>query len=181
MKRVIITPADFGGAALNELKQWLAITTTHDDEVLLGLLKSSAEMCEAFTGSLPLFTACEEIHPISCDWQCLITRPVDAITQVEGIPAEGSSFVLAPHAFEIDLDADGTGRFHILKQGSAGRVAVRFDAGIAPDWAALPKALSHGIIRLAAQQFRERDNGQASSPPAAVTALWRPWRRMRLI
>jgi len=180
MKRVILTPAELGGAALGELKQWLAISTADDDAVLLGLLKSSSDMCEAFTGAMPLLAACEELHPVTNEWQNLITRPVEAITRIEGVPAEGSRFSLASDAYEIDLDADGTGRFRILSQGAAGRAAIRFDAGIAPDWSALPKALSHGIIRLAAQQYRERDNGELSAPPAAVTALWRPWRKIRL-
>ena len=180
MHRTIIAPAEIGGAALDELKQWLAISTAHDDAVLTGLLKSSLEMCEAFTGSMPLSATCEELHPVTREWQCLTTAPVLAITGIEGVPAEGPRFALAGDAYEVELDADGTGRFRIISQGAAGRVAVRFAAGLAPGWGTLPEALRHGIIRLAAQQFRERDNGEAAHPPAAVTALWRPWRRMRL-
>lgn len=47
------------------------------------------------------------------------------------------------------------------------------------DWSALPEALRHGVIRLAAHLYRDGD-GAAAAPPAAVAALWRPWRRMRL-
>jgi uncharacterized phiE125 gp8 family phage protein len=69
----------------------------------------------------------------------------------------------------------------VLRPGIAGRVAVRFTAGLAPDWAALPEALRHGVLRLAAHQYRQREGDQQSAlPPAAVAALWRPWRRLRL-
>jgi uncharacterized phiE125 gp8 family phage protein len=69
----------------------------------------------------------------------------------------------------------------IARQGAAGRVAVRFVAGLAPDWAGLPDALRHGVVRLAAEAYRQRDDpGPAPQPPSAVAALWRPWRRMRV-
>lgn len=180
MKRAIVTPADFAGAALGELKQWLAITANAEDTALVALLGAAAEMCEAFTGTMPLEVLCEELLPASAQWQTLSARPVQAIAGIEAVPAEGARFALAPDAYEIELEADGTGLVRVTRQGSAGRVAVRYTAGLAPDWAALPEGLRHGIVRLAAHQYRQRDEGGAASPPAAVTALWRPWRRLRL-
>lgn len=180
MKRVIVAPADLAGAALAELKQWLAITSTAEDPALAALLGTAAEMCEAFTGTMPLEALCEEVLPGSAEWQMLATRPVQAITGVEAIPAEGARYALAPGDYEIELEADGSGLVRLLRQGNAGRVAVRFTAGLAPDWASLPEGLRHGIVRLAAHTYRERNEGGGSAPPAAVTALWRPWRRMRL-
>lgn len=180
MKRVILAPAELGGAALDELKQWLAITTSHDDEALLALLGASIDMCEAFTGSMPLSATCEEVLPARAGLHCLATRPVQAITGIEGIPAEGSRFAFPSDAYEIDIDADGTGQIRIARQGAAGRIAVRFVAGLAPGWGSLPEGLRHGIIRLAAQQFRDRDAAPDTTPPAAVTALWQPWRRLRI-
>lgn len=55
---------------------------------------------------------------------------------------------------------------------------VHLTAGLADDWASLPDALRQGIVRLTAHLFAERDMGE---PPAIVAALWRPYRRMRLI
>ena len=38
-----------------------------------------------------------------------------------------------------------------------------------------------GVLRLAAHQHRERESeGAAPLPTAAVAALWRPWRRLRM-
>ena len=69
----------------------------------------------------------------------------------------------------------------VSNPGAAGRIAVRFVAGLAPGWNGLPESLRHGVIRLAAHQHRMRESSTADPiPPAAVTALWRPWRRMRL-
>ena len=181
MKRVIITPAALSPAALDELKDWLAITTPRDDAALAGLLRAALETCEAFTGRMPLATLCEEVLPASGHWQTLATRPVLAITGVEGIPAEGARFALAATDYAVELVADGSAMVRVPQPGPAKRVAVRFTAGLAADWAGLPESIRHGVLRLAAHHYRQREAGPAQpEPPAAVAALWRPWRRMRI-
>ena len=181
MKRRIVTPAALPPAALAELKQWLGITTAQDDAPLAALLRAALETCEGFTGLMPLEAACEEVLPAQAGWQALATRPVQAIAAVEGIPAEGSRFALPAEAYAVELEADGTGRVVVFQQGAAGRIAVRFTAGLAATWTDLPESLRHGVLRLAAHQHREREGaGAAPLPPAAIAALWRPWRRMRL-
>ena len=181
MNRTILVPPAPADAALRELKDWLAITTPDEDAMLSGLIGAALEACEGFTGSLPLEATAEEIMPASGGWRGLVTRPVQAVLGVEGIPAEGSRFAMAPDAFEFDLDAHGGAHVRIMRQGAAGRIAVRFVAGLAADWDALPDALRHGVVRLAADLYRQRDESRASTnPPAAVAALWRPWRRLRV-
>lgn len=181
MKRVIITPAVLAGAALDELKDWLAITTATEDEFLSGLLRASLETCEAFTGQMPLEATCEEIHPADSAWRGLVTRPVLAVTGIEGVPSDGARFALAGEDYMIDLDACGGAHFRLLRLNQAGRVAVRFISGLAPGWASLPEGLRSGVVRLAADAYRNRNGEPAGSgPPTAVAALWRPWRRMRV-
>lgn len=41
----------------------------------------------------------------------------------------------------------------------------------------LPESVRHGFLRLAAYRYRELV--ASLPPPAAVAALWRPWRRLR--
>lgn len=180
MQRTIVAPAELPAAALDELKQWLSVRSSTDDAALTGLLRTALEICEAFTGSVPIACTCEQVLPASGEWQALASRPVQVISGIEAIPAEGPRYALAPDAYEIDLTADGAGLVRIARQGNAGRVAVRFVAGIAPAWEMLPEGLRHGVIRLAAHHWRMRDSGADTAPPAAVAALWRPWRRVRL-
>ena len=96
-----MTP-DLSGQPLDELKEWLAITTSGEDALLVRLLEAAWQMCLRFTGTA------------------------------------------------------------------------------ATGWSELDEGLRHGLIRFAAHQYRARDGAEASALPAAVAALWRPWREVRL-
>ena len=181
MKRAIVTAPVLSPVALSELKQWLGITTAQDDTALTGLLRAGLETCEGFTGLMPLEAECEEVLPLRGGWQMLFTRPVQAITALDGLSANGARSALPASAYAIELDANGGGRVMVTVPGDAARFAVRFTAGLAPGWEGLPESLRHGLLRLAAHQHREREtSGAGPLPPASVAALWRPWRRMRL-
>jgi len=182
MKRAIIVPAIVAGAALDELKDWLAITTARDDAVLTSLLHGALDMCEAFTGQMPLEALCEEVLPASAFWQQLQTKPVQAVAGLEALFPDATRVAVAPREHEIELDADGGGRVRLLRQIGTSRVAVRFTAGITPNWTTMPEGLRQGVLRLAAHHYTQRaGGGKETAPPAAVAALWRPWRRLRLI
>ena len=89
MQRTIVTPAVLPPTALAELKQWLGITTAHDDALLAALLRAGLETCEAFTGTMPIEVGCEETLPAASGWQCLATRPVQAIAGIDALTDAG--------------------------------------------------------------------------------------------
>ena len=179
MQRAIVTPADMAGAALSELKSWLAITTTRDDPGLLTLLGAALDMCEAFTGLMPLVAECTEVLAPAATWQVLRTRPVQAIRGVARRDDAGAWRDLPATEYAIDLLADGGGRVRVSGDRA---LRVRFTAGLAAEWTGLPATLRHGIVRLAADQYEQRGTVAArTAPPACVVALWQPWRRMRLV
>jgi uncharacterized phiE125 gp8 family phage protein len=181
MQRTILTPAALPVAALGELKDWLAITTGGEDAPLTRLLHAALGLCEGFTGHLPLETQCEELLPASAAWQTLATHPVQAVVAVDAVAADGTRSPLPVTDYAVDLTADGGARVRVLRPFAARRIAVRFSAGMASGWAALPDAIRHGTIRLAAELYRDRTEASSTrTPPTAVVALWRPWRRLRL-
>lgn len=181
MKRAIIVPAAPAPEALAELKQWLAITTTGDDASLQRLVAVALELGESFTGSMLLESTCEELVPASGDWQSLCTRPVQAVVAVEAVTIAGQRALLDVGAYSVELLGDGGARVRLTGGAAEARqLAVRFIAGLASSWAMLPDGLRHGVIRCAAHLHRQSETGTADALPAAVAALWRPWRRMRL-
>ncbi len=121
-----------------------------------------------------------ETVPAQPGWRRLARTPVVAITALEALPAEGDGVVLALGAYAVDIDAAGDGWVRIVAPGGAARIAVTYSAGLATGWGGLPEPLRQGIVRLASHLFAHRDADDEGAPPAAVAALWRPWRRMRL-
>ena len=80
---------------------------------------------------------------------------------------------IAGDGIAVDIDADGVGWVK-----GVGVMRVTFTAGLASGWAALPAPLRQGVAMLAAHLFTDR---AGSAPvPAAVSALWRPFRTVRL-
>lgn len=178
MTRLITTPPDFSGAALAALKEWLAITTAREDALLIRLLASAHETCERFTGLMPLACGVEEqFDPAPC--LAVKTRPVRAVTSVAWLDAAGVAAAIDPATWTQVIAAGGACTVRLDAPPAEGRVVIAFTAGIADGWAAIPPALGDGILRLAAHGYRSRE-GVASEPPAAVAALWRAWRRLRL-
>lgn len=76
------------------------------------------------------------------------------------------------------LRLDGGGEDALLTRLAETAVAAaeRFCGRDLPDWAAVPAPVAHGMVVLAAHLFENRGRGDA--PPAAVAALWRPYRRL---
>ena len=111
-------------------------------------------------------------------WQRLPFAPVTSIDGVTGLPADGGAFALPVGAYAVDIDGDGIGWVRVVAPGAAGRVRVAYTAGTGEGWAAIPPPVQQGVVLLAAHLFEHRDGD--ALPPAAVAALWRPYRQVRL-
>ena len=172
----IVLPAE----ALAEAKEYLRIGHDGEDALVAGLLRTAGEVCEQFTGRVLIARGFQDILSAETRWQRLARAPVRAIGAVEALPAEGGALALAPAAYAVDIDAAGEGWVRLTARGDAPRVRVGFEAGLAADWAGLAEPLRHGIVRLAAHLYAQRGGDGPDAPPAAVSALWRPWRRLSL-
>lgn len=172
-------PAGTIAALREETKVYLSIAGAGDDVLLDRMGAAALALGEALIGQSLIVREFEALLAASSSWLRLPIGPVRSIAGLAGVPAEGASFALAPDAYAIDIDATGDGWVRVTNQGAAGRIAVTFTAGLAVDWDGLPEPVRQGAVRLTAHlhQQREADDGV---PPAAVTALWRPWRRIRL-
>lgn len=165
-------PVTLPPAALGEFKSYLRLEGNAEDVLLAGLLKAAVELCEGFTQRVLLLRAHRETLDAGGAWQRLGAGPVAAVTVVEEA-ADGAPLPI--DAYEIDIDPDGDGWVRIARGPM--RVRVRYSAGSAADWTALPEALRQGTLRLAAHLHAAR-GGEPGTPPAAVSALWRPFRRL---
>lgn len=174
-----------GGAAevpvpIEEVKAFLRVGGSEEDALLAGLVRSAGELCEAFTRLALIEREIEERLEARRAWTRLGQAPVRAILGVSLVDAAGAETVLPAGDYAVDIDAAGGGWVRVLRNGAGGRILVRYVAGQAADWNGVPEPLRHGVVRLAAHLYTHRDREDGSGPPAAVTALWLPYRRLRL-
>lgn len=170
-----------GAAALADAKAFLRILGQDEDALIEHLLATAADCCEQFTGRV-LFVRgfAETLGRPQGMWRRLARTPVRAITGAEIVDAAGGVSPLGAGAYAVDIDACGDGWVRVTEPGGAGSVRVAYEAGLAGQWEDLPEALAQGAIRLAAHLYAVRDEGDDRGPPAVVSALWRPYRRLRI-
>jgi uncharacterized phiE125 gp8 family phage protein len=163
---------------LAEAQAFARIESGEEEALLDGLVRSSTALCEAFIGRQLIARPFVEIVAASAEWQRLDHFPVRSIETVERLMPDGSRGPIPQGQYDGDIDSDGAG--WVRTSGCVDwRVRVSGEAGLAEDPNGVPEPIRQGIVRLAAHLFESRD-GPAGEPPAAVTALWRPYRRMRL-
>jgi uncharacterized phiE125 gp8 family phage protein len=166
--------------ALDAAKTYLRIDGETEDSAVTALLVTAMEQCEAFTGLALIRRAMTETLSPGGAWQLLTPEPVRAVTNVQGLALDGSTVALNASAYEIDIDADGRGRVRFLAPIVQSRAVVTVEAGLAVNWAGLPESLRQGVVRLVAHYHVHRERADELGPPAAVAALWRGFRRVRL-
>lgn len=164
--------------SLAEAQAYLRIETGEEEALLAGLLRSATMLCEQFTGRLLVARPVEETIRLAGEWRRLKATPVRSIESVALVGADGGETALAPEQYAVDIDSAGDGWVRLTSGGEA-TARVRLSAGMGIDGNRVPEPLRQGVLRLAAHMFGARD-GDGGEPPAAVTALWRPYRRARL-
>lgn len=131
------------------------------EEAVLGAMAASAlGLAEAFVGQRLIVRQFADGVAADGAWRRLSAEPVVAIV---------------PGAAAVDIDADGVGW---VRASGGGVMSVVYSAGLAASWEALPPTLRQGVALLVQHLFEHREGSAA--PPAAIAALWRPWRRMRI-
>jgi uncharacterized phiE125 gp8 family phage protein len=164
---------------MSEAQAYVRIETGEEEAVLAGLLRSASALCEAFLSQVVIARAFELQLPASGNWERLPLTPVKSITEVAMLDANGVATVLPNDGYTVDIDSSGDGWVRVAQADGALRVRVTGTAGMADDENGVPEPIRQGVLRLIAHLFTSRD-GEGGDPPAAVTALWRPYRRLRL-
>ena len=167
-------------ALTDEVKAFVRIDHDADDSAIDEFLRSAAGLCEDFVGQMLIVRAVSDMLPAWQAWQKLKRLPVQAIVAIETVEADGSATLLAVEDYAVDIDSDGLGWVRLQGDSDASRIRVTYSCGLATDWDGLPSGLRQGIVRLAGYLYANRDGVDAGGPPRAVTALWRPYRRMRV-
>lgn len=164
---------------MSEAQAYVRIETGEEEAVLAGLIRTASALCESFLNQVVIAREFVEEVAASGAWERLASAPARAISVVEGIDAAGLVSALPTGAYAIDIDAGGDGWIRTTDSATTIRLRVTGTAGLALSENDVPEPIRQGILRLVAHLFTSRD-GPGGDPPAAVTALWRPYRRLRV-
>lgn len=164
---------------LNEAQAYVRIETGEEEALLAGLIRTASALCEAFINQIVIARPFEQDLPASGAWARLPVTPVRSITDVATVDVGGLAIPLASDGYAVDIDFAGDGWLRVSDAALGGRIRVSGTAGMADSENEVPEPIRQGVLRLVAHLFASRD-GEGGEPPAAVTALWRPYRRMRL-
>lgn len=161
-----------------EAQAFARVETGEEEALVAALIRSASALCESFLGKAVLARPLTEDLPAGREWQRLSTTPVRTIDTVELVAGGGPAQTLSPAAYAVDVDSSGDGWVRLTSSAS-GVLRVSGTAGLASSPNGVPEPIRHGVLRLVAHLFSVRD-GEGGEIPAAVTALWRPYRRMRM-
>jgi uncharacterized phiE125 gp8 family phage protein len=164
---------------MSEAQAYVRIETGEEEAVLAGLIRSASALCEAFINQVVIARDFVLDLPASGCWERLAVTPVRSITEVDSVDSSGTTTPLPANAYAVDIDSSGDGWVRVTQPLDLTHVRVSGTAGIADDENSVPEPIRQGVLRLVAHLFTSRD-GEGGQPPAAVTALWRPYRRLRL-
>lgn len=167
----VVLGASDRAAAIAAVKARLRVAVADEDALIAAFAETALGLAEQVIGQATIMRAMAQELSGGGGWQQLAARPVTAIGDV--LDRAGQPLSLGSYA--IDVDADGLGW---IRLPAGAQVDVRFSAGIAADWGALPAAIRDGAAMLAAHLFDDRTGAQPI--PVAVTALWRPFRVIQL-
>ena len=90
-----------------------------------------------------------------------------------------SAVAMAAVVSGLAVSFSGDGWVRVASSLACRRVRASGTAGMAVGENEVPEPIRQGILRLVAYLFSARD-GAGGEPPAAVSALWRPYRRLRI-
>ena len=164
---------------MSEAQAYVRIETGEEEALLAGLIRTASAICEAFINRVVVAREFEMDLPASGSWERLPITPVRAITGVTAVDVDAAVVPVPSGDFTVDIDFAGDGWLRLARMAAGSRIRVTGRAGMADDENGVPEPIRQGVLRLVAHLFTSRD-GSDGEPPAAVTALWRPYRRMRL-
>ena len=165
--------------SMSEAQAYVRIETGEEEALLAGLIRTASALCEAFLNQAVIARPFSLDLPASGNWERVPVTPVRSLDTVEQLGGDGTATPLPNDAYAIDIDSSGDGWVRVHQPVTTGRVRVTGTAGMANDENGVPEPIRQGVLRLVAHLFSARD-GAGGDPPAAVTALWRPYRRMRM-
>ncbi|MEM8799689.1 MAG: head-tail connector protein [Pseudomonadota bacterium] len=183
MPDALIMPAATPSLSLAEAKSYLRIDGQVEDALVQGLIDAAVAMAEVFLRQRLMLATWQFISngPGVIDCVAVSNSPLKAINQIRVVSTAGTV------ALPSERFSQGTAKqiqsvlfTPPLRLAEDEQLEIDYRAGMAEDWNTLPGGIRQGLLRLIAHFYTYRDDPAVPALPAAVAALWQPFRMPRL-
>lgn len=174
----ILDPPSVEPVSLGEVLAFLKIEDERDAARIDALVRAAREACELFLGFALIMRAVRMRATLMGSRLYLSSGPVqqiDALSLFQG----ANETMYDPADFPV-LEQNDRSYLDVSRLSLGLTLQVDYTIGLGPDWNAVPEAVRQGILRLVAHQYEQRSDPQVAALPHAVTALWQPYRKLRL-
>jgi len=174
----IIDPPCVEPVSLGEAQSFLKLEDEADLARVAALIRAAREACELYVGRALITRTVRFRQTLMAPHFYLRGGPVQSVMALSAFQAAEET-VLNPADYQLYETA---GRWHLDLSGIViGRIIqADYVIGLGADWNAIPDAIRQGILRLIVHQYEHRSDPSVAALPHAVTALWQPYRALRI-
>lgn len=185
----LITPPVHEPVTTALLRDFLRLPPDQEEDLLTRLIRTAREVIEAHCNLVMLP---QRWHLKLANWPqsgriALYKAPVISIDKVQGFSADGSAVLFGDDGWRLDEESRPQ-RLYLRKPPHitiAKGLEIELTAGLGQEPSALPEALRHACVMLAAHLYDNRNSADTGasmiSLPDMVAQLVAPWlRRGRL-
>lgn len=188
MPRVLVTPPTAEPVTLSEAKANLRVTSSDDDSMISAMITDARDWAENFTQRAIMTQTWDYMIDTFTDDIELPLPPLQSVTSVKYIDADGIEQTLASTEYAVDTAADrGVVRLAYNKtwpvtRTQANAVTIRFVAGYSAT-NPLPGAIKRACLLIINELYARRENAIVGAPITTVPVnaeytLW-PYRSLR--
>ncbi len=185
MSLEIILSAQLHPVSLDEAKAFLRVDSTYEDALISEFIGAATARVEALSGRALINRTLRQ-HMAGLPKTGIIdllARPLVSVEQVRVLALDGTSQILDPSSYYVDMPSArvivrNDGLVSFAGPQSAG-LEIDFIAGYGVDALAVPDALKTAIKQLVVAIFEQRDQNVVPVP-LAVQSLLAPYSRVRL-
>ena len=185
MNPILIAGPAVEPVALAEMRAFLRLDDTAEDELVAALIRTARECVEAKSGRR-LIAQTWRIALDTWPGDRVVELPLSPLMAVESVrvfEADGAPITLAVSQYRVDASSDPAcvvidAAASVPAQPQGIEIEFRVGYGVAAD--AVPQPLRHAVRMLAAHWFENRGDEPDRAPAPDVLALIAPFRGARI-
>jgi uncharacterized phiE125 gp8 family phage protein len=187
MRSILLKPPLVSPISLVEMKAWLKINYSEEDDIINSLIASATTYVETKT-RLALITRTYQCEGIINPRRPIISLPVAPVLNMSSVSLSVGSEIIAPDQYSFGMDGSIYNpilRFD-LQQHSYLTANINFSltlsAGFGDDATLIPEPLRLAIKRLSAFHYSQRGDQQEINMQemTIITSLLAPYQRLKL-